>query len=117
MKICWRGGPFTARQIYDEAVKSRDWEYVTVKTMLDRLVSKGFLSREKLGPLCLYKTCVARSRVVNRAIDSFLDTVLDDALAPLFLHLAKGKTLSEEELAALRKLVEKHEEEDDGGGS
>ncbi len=111
MRVLWRQGKSTARQVYEEAVHERDWEYQTVKTMLDRLVSKGYLKAEKLGPLCLFEPAVSKTRVLPRAIDSFVETVLDNTFAPLFAHLAKGKELSTDEIAALRKLLEKQEED------
>lgn len=110
MKICWTQGKSTARQIYEEALKKKDWGYQTVKTMLDRIVNKGYLRREKLGPLCLYEPDVSRSKVVANAIETFTDTVLDNTFAPLFVHLAKGKKLNDEEIASLKKLIEEHKE-------
>ena len=110
MKISWTQGKSTARQIYEEALKKKDWGYQTVKTMLDRIVNKGYLRREKLGPLCLYQPAVSRSEVVKKAIQIFADTVLDNTFAPLFVHLAKGKKLTDEEIASLKKLIEEYKE-------
>ena len=113
MKLCWKLNKATARQIFDNAVKARDWEYQTVKTMLDRLVDKGYLSVEKLGPLNLYEPAVKRTQVVRRAIDSFTDTVLDNAFAPLFAHIVKGKKLSREEFEQLKSIIDNAEEGQD----
>ncbi len=110
MKICWLKGKSTARQIYEVALEKKVWEYQTVKTMLDRLTNKGYLRREKLGPLCLYRPIVPRSKAVGKAIDTFMDTVLDNTFAPLFAHLARGKKLSDEEIASLKKIVAEHKE-------
>ena len=76
---------------------------------------KGWLTVEKLGPLCLFSPAVPRSRAQGRAINEFLNSVLGDTLAPLFLHLAKDRRLSEEEAAELRKLLETHEKESKKG--
>ena len=54
--------------------------------MLDRLVIKGYLEREKFGPIWLYKPVVARSKVIAQEIDSFVDNVLDNSIAPIYLH-------------------------------
>ena len=112
MNICWGKDELTARNVHEEALEKRKWEYQTVKTMLDRLVDKGYLHRRKLGPICLYRPSVSRSRVVTRAIETFADTVLGNTFVPLFAHLAKGKTLSDEEIAALEKLIEECEEDE-----
>jgi predicted transcriptional regulator len=111
MNICWKSGKSTARQIYNQTKKKKKWEYQTVKTMLDRLANKGYLRKENLGPLCLYEANVRRSRVVARAIDAFVGNILDNAIAPLFVHLARSKKLKEDEITALRQILEKQEEE------
>jgi len=110
MKICWEKGQVSARIIYEETLKEKKRGYQTVKTMLDRLVGKGYLEREKFGPIWLYKAAVSRSKMVAREIDSFASTVLDNTFAPLFAHLAKKEQLSSEEIEALKKLIEEHEE-------
>jgi BlaI family penicillinase repressor len=115
MNICWENGKATARQVYEEAAKTRQWEYQTVKTMLDRLVAKGYVGREKLGPLCLYKPAVTRARTVSRSIETFWDTVLGKTFSPLFAHLAKGQKLSPEEIESLRQVLEEHEGEEEDG--
>jgi BlaI family transcriptional regulator, penicillinase repressor len=108
MNRCWRQGRCTARQIYDNIPAQKAWSYQTVKTMLDRLVNKGYLQREKLGPLCLYKPVVLRANILSRAIDIFLDTILGRKLAPLFEHLA-DEELSEDEISLLKKLIREHD--------
>ncbi|MHB9029493.1 MAG: BlaI/MecI/CopY family transcriptional regulator [Candidatus Latescibacterota bacterium] len=111
MNICWRQGRSSARIVYEETLKEKSRGYQTVKTMLDRLVEKGYLRREKFGPIWLYEPTVSRSAVLAREIESFVATVLDNTLAPIFVHFAKKETLSDEELDELRKLIEKKEEE------
>jgi BlaI family transcriptional regulator, penicillinase repressor len=111
MNLCWEQGKATARQIYEETLAQKSWNYQTVKTMLDRLVAKGYLKCEKLGPLCLFEPAVPRASVVKRSIDNFWDTVLGNTLAPMFAHLAKGRKLSKEELTSLKLLIEENEAE------
>lgn len=115
MNICWRRGTASARDVYEETLLDRKRGYQTVKTMLDRLVDKGYLSREKFGPIWLYKPTVLRSSVVRREMDSFIGTVLDNRIAPLLAHLAERESLTDEELAALRRLTEESEGRDASG--
>ncbi len=110
MKICWDKGKASARVIYEETLREKKRGYQTVKTMLDRLVGKGYLVREKFGPIWLYEPTVPRAKVVAREIDSFMNTVLDNTFAPLFVHLAKKEKLLPEEIEALKKLIDEYEE-------
>jgi len=111
MKICWEKGEATARTIYDESLKDKTRGYQSVKTMLDRLVNKGYLNRKKFGPIWLYKPTVARAKVLGSAIDSFVTTVLDNTFTPLLAHFAKKENLSPEEIGALKKLIKKKKED------
>ena len=110
MNICWEKGQVSARIIYEETLKEKKRGYQTVKTMLDRLAVKEYLDREKFGPIWLYKPAVSRSKVMTKEIDSFVATVLDNTLAPLFARLAEKEKLSRDEIEALKKLIEEHEE-------
>ena len=111
MKICWEKGEVTARTIYDESLKEKTRGYQSVKTMLDRLVNKGYLNRKKFGPIWLYKPTVSRAKVLGSAIDSFVNTVLDNTFTPLLAHFAKKENLSHEEIEALKKLIKKKKED------
>ena len=111
MKCCWKKGKCTARDVYEETLKQKAWRYQTVKTMLDRLVQKGYVKMGKIGPICLFEPGVSQTRVIGKALDAFVGTVLDGALTPIFAHLAKGGKLSQEDIESLKKLVEQHEED------
>ena len=114
MNICWRKGRVSARVIYEETLREKARGYQTVKTMLDRLVAKGYLRREKFGPIWLYEPAVPRAAVAAREIESFVGTVLDNTVAPLFAYFAGKEKLSRKELEELRKLVEDHTNESGG---
>lgn len=113
MKCCWKKRKCTARDVYEEMLKQKAWRYQTVKTMLDRLVQKGYVKVSKFGPICLFEPSVSQTRVMGKALDTFVGTVLDGALAPVFAHVAKGRKLNKEEIESLKKLIEQHEEDGD----
>ena len=111
MNICWDKGEVSARNVYEETLKEKKRGYQTVKTMLDRLVLKGYLEKEKFGPIWLYKPRVKRTSVISKAVENFVDNVLDNTVAPLFTYFAKKEKLSREEVEALKKLIEEKGEE------
>jgi BlaI family penicillinase repressor len=110
MGICWKLGQCTARQVFEESLRERRRSYQTIKTMLDRLGDKGYLRKEKSGPLWLYQPTVGRSKLVARAVESFVETVLDNTVAPLFVHLAERSAISQSELDELKQLVQNVEQ-------
>jgi predicted transcriptional regulator len=112
MNICWRLGPATAREVHRQSLADRARDYRTVKTLLDRIVEKGYLRVEKRDGTNVYVPIAARRRTVATALEDFVDRVLDRKLAPLYLHLAERDDLSEEEAAFFRKQLERMEADD-----
>lgn len=110
MNLCWKLRKATARQIYETSLQDQKRDYQTVKTLLDRITDKGYLKMEKLGPLCIYSPAVSRASVVAGAVEDFVETVLDNSVAPLYQHLAKNEEIPEEELEVLKDLLRKAEE-------
>jgi BlaI family penicillinase repressor len=111
MQICWDKGPATARDIHEATLQEKHREYQTVKTMLDRMVEKRYLRRQKLGPVWLYEPAVSRENFLSTEMETLAETVLQTNFAPLFLGLTKKEKLSCEEIDALRELLEKHRDE------
>ena len=105
MNICWQKGTASARDIFDESLKEKVRSYHTVKTMLDRLVVKHYLEREKFGPIWLYRPAVPRTKIISREIETFVSTVLDNTFTPLLSFLAGKQELTEKEIEELEKLI------------
>ena len=105
MNICWQKGTASARDIFEESLKEKVRSYHTVKTMLDRLVVKHYLEREKFGPIWLYRPAVPRTKITSREIETFVSTVLDNTFTPLFSFLAGKQELTEKEIEELEKLI------------
>ncbi|MEQ8763360.1 MAG: BlaI/MecI/CopY family transcriptional regulator [Planctomycetota bacterium] len=109
MKTVWRLGKATIREIHSEVEGDTDWAYSTVKTQLERMENKGLLRMEKVGPVKQYSAIARKKDLVPRAVERFLDTVLDGSMAPLVRYIAKARSLEPEEIEALEKLIEEEE--------
>jgi len=112
MKICWEKGKVSAKDVYVESLKEKKRSYQTVKTIMDRLVEKDYLDREKFGPIWLYTPKVSQKDITSRAIDDFMKTVLGDTIAPIFSHFVKRKKKYKIDIDELKKVIEDMEEEE-----
>jgi len=107
LNICWeKGSKTTAKEIHEASLEKKYRSYVTVKTILDRLVDKGYLIREKLGPIWLYTPDLKKQKVVSRAIEDFLSTVMNSDRVSLVRNLLDGN-LNPEEYNKIKELLEK----------
>ncbi|WP_372367920.1 BlaI/MecI/CopY family transcriptional regulator [Candidatus Uabimicrobium sp. HlEnr_7] len=110
MKVCWKKKQVTARNVYEATLKQKKWEYQTVKTMLDRLIKKGYLQREKFGPVYIYSPVISQKQSVRQAVESFVGMALDNTIIPIVAHFVDRQKLTQDEVKSLKKLIENYEE-------
>jgi predicted transcriptional regulator len=117
MNLCWKLGTATARQVYELASQRKRREYRTVKTLLDRIAAKGYVTVDKVGPIRRYTPAVERTAVLRNAIEDFVVNVLDSSVAPVLVYLANKDRIDHDDLERLKQLVaeaaeEEHEEQE-----
>ncbi len=110
LKICLEKGEASAREVYEETLKERKRSYTTIKSLLDRMVTRDFLRCRKDGVVCIYSPTVTESQAVGKAIDEFAKSILGGTITPLFTYFAKSKKIKPEELEQLKKLIDEKEE-------
>ena len=111
MKVMWEAGPMAVRDIYRRLSQERDWAYPTVKTLVRRLVGKGWLSYQQVGNSFLYRAAVTQKKAVRSAVKDFSERVLNGLLSPFVAYYADEKGLSPQELAELEEIIKKHREQ------
>ena len=105
MKVVWEKQPCAAGTVQEMLVKSRDWAYSTVKTTMDRMAEKGFLTIERISNLQLFRACVSEVDAKRGELRKMLKRAFDGALTPMMQFLIEHEGLSKEEASQLRKLV------------
>ena len=104
MKCCWKLGKTSARNVFEESLNFGKRSYQTIKTILDRLVYKGLLEREKFGPIWLYTPLASEETMTTTAIDSFFKIVLGNSFVPVFMRLVEDKKY-EKDLDEIKKII------------
>jgi BlaI family penicillinase repressor len=105
MKVVWRQAPCSSHDVVAALASSKTWSVGTIKTLLNRLHSKGALRFEKVGKSYLYRPTVTEDRLRNAEADSFLERIFDGALSPMIKHLARNRKLSEQDLDELEGIL------------
>ena len=106
MKIVWELQKAMAREIYTIAGERFSWTPATVKTLLKRLVDKGYVSTTPVGNGFVYRPAKSALAALRSAADSLFTNVAAGATGPLLAHLVERTALSEGDLDALQKLIE-----------
>jgi BlaI family penicillinase repressor len=93
-----------------EALSPRSgWSPKTIKTMLNRLVTKRALKFEEEGKRYLYRPAVTRQACVRGESRSFLRRIFGGKVAPMLAHFVEDAKLTPEQVNELRKLLDKKE--------
>jgi BlaI family penicillinase repressor len=105
MEALWRKHPQSAEEIVADVGPERDWSEGTVKTLLNRLLSKQAISAEPQGRRYLYSPVTPRADYVQVESRGLLDRLFDGRLAPMVSHFADTNQLTAEDIADLKRLV------------
>ena len=109
MKVVWRNGSATVRDVYEALREQRRIAYTTVMTTMNVLADKGYLHRALEGRAYRYRPAHPEDAVVKSMVQEFIDRVFDGASRPLFQHLVEREPLTEAERAELVRLIERME--------
>lgn len=78
----------------------------TVLTMMQRLVTKGFLKRQQIDNVYRYSTKVSAATAVTEMVSEFVRGVLGGSVSPFVAYLSAADDLTDEEVVELRSLVQ-----------
>lgn len=110
MKLIWRLGSATVRDVYEAMRAERTVAYTTVMTMMRILEEKGYLLKSSSERAFVYRPARPRQQVLGAMVRDFVDRVFDGASESLLLHLAKDNKLTEKQRRVVKKLIKEIEE-------
>ena len=111
MEALWRRSPLTAEEIVAEVAEPQGWSEPTVKSLINRLLTKGAIEAEKTGRRYLYRPCVDRMTYLSQESRGLLDRLFGGRIAPLVSHFSKTDQLSPEDVAELKRLIAEIEDD------
>jgi BlaI family penicillinase repressor len=105
MNVLWHAdAPLTAAEVVSRL--GRGGSPRTVKTFLNRLLTKGALSAESVGNRYLYKPRLTREQCVRAETRSFVSRVFAGAAGPMLVQFVRQAKLTPAEIAELKRLLE-----------
>ncbi len=105
LEIFWSQGPLTLADLHKKHADQNGKPTVqTLQTRVNRMVAKELLHRNDEFP-AIYRSAVSKEKTRGKFFD-LLEELAGRNLAPLMLHLAKKRTLTDEEIAALETVID-----------
>ena len=105
IKAVWLKEPCTAPEIQQKLEKQTSWTYSTVRTLMDRMVTKGLLKADKQRNPTLYNSAVSRRQAQKGELCYALKHAFNGALTPMVQCLLETSDVSSSELAELEALI------------
>ena len=107
MKVLWKKGPCTSSEIVDEVSKEQNWNDKTIRTLINRLVSKEAVKAEKNGTKAfVYSSLISEKDYVNAETGNFLNKLYGGSVKLMLANFVENNKLTEEEIQNLRDILE-----------
>jgi len=106
LEVVWEHEPCAAPTVQEVLRESKGWAYTTVKTMMDRLVRKGFLTTERVRNVYLYRSAITRAQAQRNELLRTAQRAFGGALTPMMQSLIETKGLSDEDYQYLECLIQ-----------
>ncbi|WP_417380253.1 BlaI/MecI/CopY family transcriptional regulator [Gimesia sp.] len=113
MNVIWEHEPCAAGTVQEALAESYAWAYSTVKTTMDRMVTKGLLTRKSIRNLNLFSAAISPDNAKRGELKRLLKRAFDGALTPMLQFIVDEEELSDEEIQQLRKLINQADRKSD----
>lgn len=107
MKLLWANHPQTANELVESLEGTQHWKPKTIKTLINRLLTKGAIGFKKDGRQYLYYPLVAQQTCVQFESRSFLQRVFNGAAKPMLAAMIESDNLSLEDIEELKQILKK----------
>lgn len=113
LKVFWRDGPLSVRELQDRLPESLGWAPSTTRTVLERMRSKGLVERRSVHGMAVYAAARGKVDVLGGVLRRLMRDVLEvDGRLPA-AAFSGSQVLSAKDLAELEAIL--NDEGEDAG--
>jgi len=105
LQAVWEIEPCAAPMVQEFLQKKKNWSYSTVKTIMDRMVKKGLLKKEKMCNLYLYRSEISQTQAQRGEVMKTLKRAFNGTLTPMMQFLLEHEDIPENELSDLERII------------
>jgi predicted transcriptional regulator len=107
IQAVWDKQPCAAPTVQEELQSLKCWSYSTVKTMMDRMVTKGLLTTTRIRNLMLYSAAITRREAQRGEVMRAVKRAFDGALTPMMQFMLDNSELTPEQLGEMEALIKR----------
>lgn len=117
MEAVWDLGEGTVQQVRDRLGREPLPAYTTVLSVLQKLEKSGWLTHRAEGRTYVYLPARSRDEAGASTLRTFVDRVFLGDRLRMFQHLLDDEELSDEDLRAIRTMIDRRRKNQEKGGS
>jgi predicted transcriptional regulator len=107
LKVLWRRGEATVREIYDQINAGGTLAYTTVLSLMQTMEQKGLAGHRKAGKAHKYFAKVEREPTFRTLAGGFLNRVFEGAVDEYLVHALQSHRPTLEEIQRLEEMIAK----------
>jgi len=109
LRVLWRRGPSTVREVQDELNTTRQTGYTTVLKLLQIMTDKALVRRDETDRAHVYEARLTEEQTQRQLVRDLLERAFGGSAEKLVMQAlrARKKPLPPEELDEIRKLLDK----------
>lgn len=105
IEVVWAHEPCAAPTVQEKLAARKQWTYSTVKTLMDRMVTKGLLTTERIRNLMLYRSAVSQQEARRGELLRTVKRAFGGAFTPMMQFMVDSDALSPDELHHLEMMI------------
>ena len=109
LKVLWRRGPSTVREVFETLGEARGTGYTTVLKLMQIMAAKGLVKRDEGERAHRYEAALAEDETQRRLVGDLLQKAFDGSAKKLVLQALSSKRATAEELAEIRRMLDELE--------
>lgn len=106
MRVIWSNQETTSKFVIDTLSKEKSWTASTIKTLLSRLVEKGFISTKKIGNKFLYSANCIEDECLDILTQNFLDRICERRTHIIVKNIIATDNLSKSNIDEIIELLQ-----------
>jgi len=111
LSVLWEHGPCTVRQVHDLLASNPPRGYTTVLKLLQIMSEKGLVRRDERQRAHIYEAALTNEEVRRSLLGHLMDKAFDSSASQLIMQALATRPASAEELAEIRRILDRMEGE------
>ena len=109
LKVLWRRGPSTVREVFETLGESKTTGYTTVLKTMQIMADKGLVVRDESERAHRYEPAAPEDETQRRLVGDLLRKAFDGQAVKLVMQALSTERASAEELSEIRQMLDELE--------